>query len=77
MRTHPCFILLAATLGIILMSCDRRVNPVMSTLSELDKISQMQNEMSLMKGDNSIISFQSDRSGDKEVYVMFPSHRLV
>jgi len=30
-----------------------------------------------MKGGNSIIALQSDRSGDKEVYVMFPSHRLV
>jgi Tol biopolymer transport system component len=70
MKTLARFTLLAAALGIILMSCERRMNPVATSIPELDQISPMQNGMSLMKAGNSIIAFQSDRSDDPEVYVM-------
>jgi len=38
MRTLARLTLPAAALGILLMSCERKMNPIASSLSELDKL---------------------------------------
>ena len=62
--------LIAVILMVLQSGCERRMNPVVSSLSELDETSLMQNGMSLMKGGNSIIAFQSGAPRETEVYVM-------
>jgi Tol biopolymer transport system component len=66
-RTH-CFVLAIALLAAILTGCERDMNLVTEPAANAGAI----NELSLMKGGNSIIAFQSDRTGDKEIYVMYP-----
>ncbi len=70
MKTLRRFTLLIAVLGVILTSCERKPNLLESALPGQDALPMNQDQMSLMKGGNSIIAFQSDRTGDKEVYVM-------